>query len=100
MIALIKTGNVKHRRCDVCGCELAMPDIGVYSREGLNTVACTACSHTKQHYNLLAYIEDLKKSHSKKEILKILDKRMKDTWGEDVSVFTVEEWKEQTKGDN
>jgi len=42
----------------------------------------------------------LKKSHSKKEILKILDKRMKDTWGEDVSVFTVEEWEEQTKGDN
>lgn len=96
IIALIKTGNVRHKRCDVCGCELAMLDAGVYVREGLTTTVCTTCSHTKQHYDLLAYIEDLKKSHSKKEILEILDKRMEGTWG-DASIFTIEEWEEQTK---
>ena len=98
VVTQIKTGTVKHRRCDVCGCELAMPDLGVYSRDGLNTAACTACSHTKQHYDLLKYMEDLKKSHSKKEILEILDKRMEETWGNS-DIFTFEEWKEQTKGE-
>ena len=94
MIALIKTGNVKHRRCDVCGCGLAMPDLGVYSREGLNTAVCTDCTSTKEHHDLLAYIEDLKKSHSKQEVIKILNKRMEETWG-DSDIFTIEEWKEQ-----
>ena len=62
MIAQIKTRNVKHRRCDLCGCELAFPDIGEYTREGLHTVACTTCSPTKQHYDLLAYIGNFKKN--------------------------------------
>lgn len=97
MLAQIKTGTVKHRRCDICGCGLALPDVGPYIREGLNTVACTGCTNTRPHLDLLGYIEDLKKSHSKKEILEILDKRMEDTWSSDSSIFTVEEWKEQTK---
>ena len=99
-IAQIETGNVKHRRCDVCGCELAIPDIGVYSREGLTTSICTKCTPTKEHHDLLAYIEKMKQSHSKKEITEILDKRIKDTWGNDASMFTIEEWEEQTKGDD
>ena len=94
MIAQIKTGTVKHRRCDVCGCELAMPDLGVYSREGLQTVVCESCTPTKEHHDLLAHVKDLRESHSKQEIVDILDKRMEDTWG-DASIFTIEEWKEQ-----
>lgn len=97
ILAQIKTGTVKHRRCDVCGCGLAMPDVGPYIREGLNTVACTTCTNTRAHHDLLSYIEDLKKSYSKKEILEMLDKRMDETWGSDSSVFTIEEWKERTK---
>ena len=89
----IKTGTVKHRQCDVCGCELSMPDSGVYSREGLQTAVCDICTPAKEHYVLLAYIEELKKTHSKQEIIEILDKRMEETWG-DSSIYTIEEWEE------
>jgi len=99
MIAQIKTGTVKHRRCDVCGCELAVPDLGVYSRDGLNTTVCEICTPTKEHHDLLAYIQDLRKSHSKQEIIEMLDKRMEETWG-DSDIFTIEEWEEQTKEDD
>lgn len=98
MIALIKTGTVKHRRCDVCGCELAMPDCGVFSRKSLNTTVCPECTPTTKHYDLLMYIEDLKKTKSKEEIIEILDKRMEETW-EEANIFTIEEWKEQIKGE-
>lgn len=97
MIALIKKGTIRHRRCDVCGCELSVPDLGVFSREAFTTMACTGCSNTKAHYVLLSYIEDLRKSHNKQEVHQILDKRMKETW-DDGSIFTVEKWKEQTEG--
>ncbi len=96
MLAQIKTGTVKHRRCDVCGCELAIPDLGVFSRGALTTMACTTCSNTKAHHVLLSYIEDLKKTHNKAGVHQILDERMKETWDES-GIFTVEEWEEQTK---
>ena len=99
MIALIEAGNVKHRQCDVCGCELSMPDSGVYSREGLNTATCTNCTYTKTASNFLAYVQELRKTKTKQEILEILDKRMEETWGDNANIFTIEEWKEQTKGD-
>jgi len=96
MITQIKTGTIKHRRCDVCGCELSMPDLGVYSREGLNTATCTNCTHTKACSDFLAYVEDLRKSKTKKEVLEILNERMKETWGE-ASIFTIEDWGEKTR---
>lgn len=91
----IAKGTVCHRRCDICGCELAMPDVGLYSREVLNTVSCTACTNTKALSILLRYVEDLRKTCSKQEILKILDERMIETWGGEASVFTFDEFKEQ-----
>ena len=98
MIALIKKGEVRHRLCNVCGCELSVSDAGVFSREGVTTMACTVCTNTKAHYALLSYIVELRKSHDKQEIHHILEERMKETW-DDGSIFTVEKWEEQTKGD-
>ncbi|MBE3122063.1 MAG: hypothetical protein IMZ58_07660 [Thermoplasmata archaeon] len=88
----IKKGNIRHRRCDICGCELAVPDMGMYSRDVFVSMACPVCSYTKAHSILLGYIEELRKSHTKKEILKILDDRLNETWGLEVSVFTIDEW--------
>ena len=98
ILALIKKGEIRHRRCDVCGCELSVPDLGVYSRKGFTTMACTNCSNTRAHYTLLSYIEDLRKTHDKQEVHHILDKRMKETWDEG-SIFTAEDWEEQITGD-
>lgn len=86
-----------HRRCDICGCELAIPDIGVYSRQVLNTVACTACSNTKKHLDFLKWVESLRKTYTKKEILELIEDGLNQIWGYDVSIFTVEEWDEQIK---
>jgi len=93
MMEEIKKGNVHHRRCDVCGCELAVPDIDVYSKELFTTMACTVCSNTKQHSDLLAYVEELRKQNKndKPKVHKILEERMEETWGEG-SIYTIEDW--------
>lgn len=89
----IKKGTVRHRRCDVCGCELAIPDIGLYSRDVFVSMACTQCSYTKAHSVFLGYIEDLRKSHTKPDVLRILDEQMTETLGE-ADIFTIDEWNE------
>lgn len=94
-MVLLRTNNVLHRMCDVCGCELAMPDRGKFSRKVIQTMACTACTNTKQHTDLLIFIDDLRKKHDKATVIEIMDARMQDTWGEG-NVFTEDEWKEQT----
>jgi hypothetical protein len=89
----IKQGNVYHRRCDVCGCELAVPDAGVFSRDFFTTMACTICSYTKLHSDLLGYVEELKKQYNndKAKVHKILEQRMIETWGKG-SLYTMEDW--------
>lgn len=91
ILTLLKTNNIHHRRCDVCGCELSVPDRGTFSRKVMQTMACTVCTNTKEHATLLAYIEELRKKHDKATVIEILDSRMEDTWGEG-DIFTVEEW--------
>ncbi len=91
----VERGTVRHRCCDVCGCELAMPDVGLFSRETLNTAVCTDCSNTEEHCKFLEYVERLRESYSKKEILRMLDERLNGVCGTDASVFTIEEWNEQ-----
>lgn len=97
VLALIKTNNVYHRRCDVCGCDLSVPACGVFSRKAMITMACTVCSNTKPHATLLNYVGELKKKHEDKAlIIEILDERMYETWGYG-SIFTVDEWDEYNK---
>ena len=93
LLELIKEGNVYHRRCDVCGCELAVPDAEIFSREFLTTMVCTECSYTKQHSDLLSYIEFLRREYNndKAKVHKILDERMEGTWGRG-HPFTMDDW--------
>lgn len=93
-LILLKTNNVHHRRCDVCGCDLPVPDRATFSRKVLQTMACTACTDTKAHRDLLIYVEELRKKHDKATVIEILDDRMDNTWGKG-DVFTVEEWKKK-----
>lgn len=95
----IKQGNIHHRRCDVCGCELAVPDAGAFSRSFFTTMACTGCSYTKQHSDLLGYVEELKKQNrdDKATVHRILDERMMETWGNG-SIYTIEDWERYRGG--
>lgn len=93
---LLKTNNVYHRKCDICGCDLAIPNRGVFSRKAIQTVACESCTNTKAHNDLLMYIEKLKKKHDKATIIEILDNRMDETWGQG-ETFTVKEWNDYNK---
>ena len=95
-LTLLKTNNVHHRRCDICGCELAMPDRGIFSRKAMQTNACTVCTNTREHQDLLEYVMELRKKHDKATIIEILDNRMDETWGKG-EVFTIEEWNEYNK---
>jgi hypothetical protein len=92
----IQKGNIRHRRCDVCGCELVMPDIGMFGRMTLNTAICSECSDMKAQSNLLQYVQELRKTKTKQEVIKILDEKMIKTWGE-ASKFTIEEWEDLMK---
>ena len=95
-VLLIKTGNVRHRLCDVCGCELAVPDRGIFGRGVMTTMACTICTNTKKHMDFLAFVEDLRKKHDKPTVEEILDTRLDETW-EKGSIFTYDKWVEHDK---
>jgi len=56
-------------------------------------MACTVCSYTKRHSDLLAYVEFLRREYNndKPKIHKILDERMEETWGRG-NPFTMDDW--------
>ena len=93
MEAQIARGGVHRRKCDICGSEIDVPDIGPFTRGFFICMACTTCTDSKPHHTLLEYIKDLmKRNYTKTEVQKILDKRMEETWGLESSVFTTDEF--------